>query len=344
MRTFLIVGFITICLSFGLSQVSYAVCVQNGNTPGGGNIINCPAPVQNGPLNIGTVPNTTNLADELNLPAGGGIDTPGVTAVDMEDGDDIVNVNGGSVMGISAIVLGDGNHTVTMNGGTLIGTTGQAIDANQNSTNIISINGGLLDGENQAIQTGAGGDDITVNGGTLTADDIQVIDTSGGNDRVTINAGSLENSGFGDNNEIIDTSSGNDVVALNGGTYMLSSGFDSVDLGSNNDLLTFGANVNLDGFVDCGTGFDTLVFAMEVPEDLVLLISSEIIGSNPAGDSIVINDITYEWEDCELLLAQLVAGPNPVRPIPTLSQWGLIALAGIMGIVGVLFVRRKVAD
>jgi len=33
----------------------------------------------------------------------------------------------------------------------------------------------------------------------------------------------------------------------------------------------------------------------------------------------------------------------PVRTIPALSQWGLIALAGVLGILGLLAVRRKKA-
>ena len=36
------------------------------------------------------------------------------------------------------------------------------------------------------------------------------------------------------------------------------------------------------------------------------------------------------------------AGPN-IRPIPTLSEWGLIAAAGLMGIIGLFMVRKRKA-
>lgn len=38
------------------------------------------------------------------------------------------------------------------------------------------------------------------------------------------------------------------------------------------------------------------------------------------------------------LCSGLISDPNP---IPTLSEWGLIAMAGILGIVGFIIVRRK---
>jgi len=34
-------------------------------------------------------------------------------------------------------------------------------------------------------------------------------------------------------------------------------------------------------------------------------------------------------------------GPPPI--VPTLSQWGLIAMAGILGIVGFMVIRRRTA-
>lgn len=79
---------------------------------------------------------------------------------------------------------------------------------------------------------------------------------------------------------------------------------------------------------------------MGVPEEAVGFFSSRINGANPAGDSIVINDITYEWVDCELLVPDL-NGVLVVRPIPTLSEWGFIAMAGVLGIVGLLAMRSK---
>lgn len=36
-----------------------------------------------------------------------------------------------------------------------------------------------------------------------------------------------------------------------------------------------------------------------------------------------------------------VAQSASVNPVPTLSEWGLIAMAGVLGIVGYLVVRRR---
>ena len=127
---------------------------------------------------------------------------------------------------------------------------------------------------------------------------------------------------------------------------------DAINLGTENDVLTIGNDVELLGIVtggqiipgniECGDGFDTIIFAMDVPPELFNRLSNELVLADPAGDTIIINDLTYTWENCELLVNEL----NPVRmtrPIPTLSQWGLIAMAGVLGIVGLIAVRRRVA-
>jgi hypothetical protein len=53
--------------------------------------------------------------------------------------------------------------------------------------------------------------------------------------------------------------------------------------------------------------------------------------------AIVLNDL--EFENCK---ARLIEGCNLLsKPIPTLSQWGLIATAGILGITGLFFTMRR---
>jgi len=44
---------------------------------------------------------------------------------------------------------------------------------------------------------------------------------------------------------------------------------------------------------------------------------------------------------CQLDNVSIAEPLNIVRPIPTLSEWGLIALAGIMGIVGLIVIQRR---
>jgi|GEM_PF-3566440 len=44
-----------------------------------------------------------------------------------------------------------------------------------------------------------------------------------------------------------------------------------------------------------------------------------------------------------LSAADAFAGIRPIQiiPVPTLNQWGLIAMAGILGIVGFMIIRRR---
>ena len=335
MRAILLLSLIALGFSFGVSQTASAVCVQNGNTPGGGNIINCPAPVQNNPLNLVSVPNTTNLADEVNIPVGGGLNVLGVSAIRTEAGDDIVTTSGDVITDTgSAINVGSGSDMVIVDGGNLTGGGFNAIQMT-GGPNTVIVNAGTLstNGINPAILGDVGVTLITINGGTLL-DDIR---TGPSDDVITFNGGSITSSP----QPLIDSGGGNDTVNLNGGIYNPTTPV-AIELGPGNDTLTFGADIDLGGFVDCGDGFDTLVFAMDVPEEAVPLISSQILAAGLPDGSVVINDINYEWENCELLVPDL-NGVLVVRPIPTLSEWGLIAMAGVLGLVGFLTVRRRAA-
>lgn len=46
---------------------------------------------------------------------------------------------------------------------------------------------------------------------------------------------------------------------------------------------------------------------------------------------------------CSEITGQCVSGGSEASAIPTLSEWGLIATAGILGIAGYLVMRRKKA-
>ncbi len=55
------------------------------------------------------------------------------------------------------------------------------------------------------------------------------------------------------------------------------------------------------------------------------------------------NGITNIIGQSETGLDALIFGPDPdfTRPIPTLSEWGVIAMAGILGIAGFMVIRRR---
>ena len=63
----------------------------------------------------------------------------------------------------------------------------------------------------------------------------------------------------------------------------------------------------------------------------------EIGKANVQSDFLPLTD--QEFESCK---ARLVAACGPVgNPIPTLSEWGMIAMAGVLGIIGLIVAARR---
>jgi hypothetical protein len=113
----------------------------------------------------------------------------------------------------------------------------------------------------------------------------------------------------------------------------------AVKMGKGDDTVRIGDRADIHGIIDCGSGFDTIAFVMIVPPDQFLDTRTEIEAANPAGGTITINGFTYIWENCDLLLDNI----QTIQEIPTLSEWGLIAMAGVLGIVGFMVIcRRKI--
>ena len=58
--------------------------------------------------------------------------------------------------------------------------------------------------------------------------------------------------------------------------------------------------------------------------------------SGPTGTSELIVGSPRGWRACTIGIRM-----ENIRNIPTLSEWGMIAMAGVIGIVGVLFAIRR---
>lgn len=306
----------TIITLFLLSSVSYAACPFTvGTAPGGGNTITCNTIAPNPDTNSIVVGNqSTNLGDELTVNANSGIDTAGVSnAVDLGLGDDIVTIDGpGSlVRGLRAITSG-GALNITINGGLLEGTNNNNVVVSSGGPNnlvdIVNMFGGRVIGTSDGFATGNGNDIINILGGSVETR--EPIDSGAGNDQITIRNASL----IGTNN--------------------------AIEASVGNDIITLGTGARIEGLISCSSGFDTLIFSMDVPEETLALFSSEIAASGLPDGSITINGLFYEWRNCDLLVNQL-NGVRNVRPIPTLSEWGLITMAGVLGIIGLLAIRRR---
>ena len=223
----------------------------------------------------------------------------------------------------------------------------------------VTVEEGDLVSESETISTVQGDDEVKIMKSTVRSTDNTCIDTSDDDDLIEIIDSLVECSttgidGGGDDDTMLVEDS--TIASLNGGNPVRGSGGNdtatirnsllrstdtAVSMSSGDDRVNLGTNARLNGILDCGSGIDTLAFQMEVPEDALGFFGSRIAALVP-GDvqSIEIDGLVYDLEDCEIFLNELVGVPN-VRPIPTLSEWGLIALAGAMGVSGVFFVLRR---
>ena len=73
----------------------------------------------------------------------------------------------------------------------------------------------------------------------------------------------------------------------------------------------------------------THLFSSDAPFDRVVLSAAELFDS-------------ANWVVPSLILP-IIPGCALVRPIPTLSEWGLIAMAGVLGLIGFFAIRRRKA-
>ena len=319
MKNCLIIAILAITISFGFSQISFAVCVE-----GPPDTFTCNTNPPNPDL-MGVQPGGNNDFT-VNVLPGAGIDTRGqpgdLIGINTNNGEDNITVTDGEVRAEdTGIDTGNDNDTVTVDNSTIESITDVGIDTGNNNDTVTVMDSTVISGDDAAINTGSGGDIITVTGSTLIG---------------------LVNDG--ESFHTLNTGNGNDRVTVSETVIIAAPSRASINLGNNNDTLTLGSGVDLNRIIDCGDGFDTITFAMAVPDDLLGFLTNRILQLDPAGDSIRINGLFYEWIDCELLVPDLTGGaPRMVRPIPTLSEWGMIAMAGVLGIVALIAVRRRAA-
>lgn len=304
---------IVLVLFLGLSQQAYAQCIVIGPNPGGGEIVEC-----NEADNDGVI--TTNNSDMVTVQPGSDITS------DLADGtiqtlgdDDNVQINGGSISNTAVlgpghedgVNLGAGDDVLNMIAGTI--TASEDCLEGDFGNDTITVSGGMLHCVDDGICGAEGDDVITVTGGVIIGDE-DGIDAEPGNDIVSVSNATVETRGTIDADTAIETDSGDDTVML-------------------------GTGANILGLIDGGADIDTLIFQMAVPNRQVSLICSQLQTADPAAGSIVINGLFYEWEDFEFIECNISGGF--ASPVPTLSEWGLISMASILGIIGFIVARRR---
>lgn len=312
---------LTVCLTY--SQVTFAVC------GGGPTVFTCdtnpPNPDPDGVQQGGNANITINV-----LP-GAGIDT--------------VNGNGGD-----AIEYGGGSNEITITNAN-ISAQNDGIDAFMNlGLATIHIEGSTMFSVQDVIDLGdVDGNIVNITNSNLTtngAGGFSVLNGSNNHDAANISGSTLT----GNDREILNLRDGEDDVSLTNTTLIqLDASEESINLEEDNDTLTIFNGVVFERqeggreFINCGPGFDTIVFAMDVPEEQLNKIGGEITLAGLPDGSITINGLLYDWEECESLVNEL-NGVQNLRPIPTLSEWGLIAMAGVLGIIGLLAIQRRKAS
>ncbi len=107
------------------------------------------------------------------------------------------------------------------------------------------------------------------------------------------------------------------------------------------DELTIGTEAIIPGGIDCdfgdmAEGFDTLIFAMDVPRNEIAALTEQIENLPTPDGSITINNIFYEYRNCDVIEADLVTA----EPIPALSARGLIIMGVLFGIAGFIMAAR----
>ena len=90
----------------------------------------------------------------------------------------------------------------------------------------------------------------------------------------------------------IDTQGGGDNVTVINSEII--SDFDAVRLAGGSDTLTLGTGADLTGRINCGSGSDTIIFTMAVPESRRAFISAQLATATLPDGSITINGLFYE--------------------------------------------------
>ena len=329
-----------LALSFAYTdQASAQGCVVTGATPDGGEVVNCSGTDTDGIT-------TTNQGDEVTVEEDADISRTGDNVIDTLEGDDVVRVNGGRIEGLGptdvCVKMGEGNNEFHMTAGTLIGQE-EGIDIIGLGRSKITIEGGTIDvtdGNEEAIDGATGPDEVYIMGGLIIGADAAIM-TRQGNDIIIITGGRIVQTDSSD--QTVDGGSDDDLISVSNAVVdgTLAQNNEAINGDSGDDTVKLGTGAVILGKSSGGEDFDTLVFEMEVREEQIDSICSQILSLDPNAGSITINGLFYEWIEFEVIKCEIK--PVVGKPIPTLSQWGLIAMVGLIGIAGVLFaVRRRI--
>lgn len=280
----------------------------------------------------------------------------GVQVHVLEDGN--INTNN-----FSAITVGNGQNHIDINSASVIGNS-RAINVGTEADEII-VDKAHLEGSGSIIFLDAGNDNLTVTDSTIvTTVGGVTIAVGDGNDTAVI-TGTTIMSGPGISRSFTGGPGMEDVTIMH--TTITNTSEDvTVSLGvdddkvfvsfstitnitndfplrgaAGDDELTIGTEAIIPGGIDCdfgdmAEGFDTLIFAMDVPRNEIAALTEQIENLPTPDGSITINNIFYEYRNCDVIEADL----GTAEPIPALSARGLIIMGVLFGIAGFIMAAR----
>ncbi len=342
MRNVLVLTVITLIISLSYSDLSFARCEPNGP-----DMFVCNAFPPN-PDPVGVQQNGNNNGVKVDVMPNGNIDTNNMIAIDLGNGANHVNVKSASVTGQDrAITTGDGPDEIILHSAKVEGE-GSTLFFNDGDDNIeikdsmvTTTVGGVT------ISVGSGSDTAVISSSTVsTGPNISRAFTGGlGREDLTIMDSVITNSST---DVTVSLGADDDKVFVTRSTITNVSNNFPLGGAAGDDELTIGTGAVIPGGIDCDLeidnvprGFDTLIFAMEVPRSQIASFTQQIENAPTPDGSVTINGIFYLYRNCDQIVADLRAPEG--RPIPTLSEWGLIAMAGVLGIIAVVAIRRKKA-
>ncbi len=104
------------------------------------------------------------------------------------------------------------------------------------------------------------------------------------------------------------------------------------------DMLVTPVHAAVDPKSRCGAKLCT---APRRPPSELMTLEAEIASADPDADSVVINGLLYEWEDCSQLTSELVG--VEAAAVPAASGWSLAVLITLLATIGVIFAGRNIA-
>ncbi len=342
MNRLFLISIITILTFCACQHISFAVCVE-----GPPDTFTCDSSPPN-PDPDGIQQSANDNGVQVNVLPNGNIDTNNMIAIDLGNGANHVNIDSASVTGQDrAVTTGDGPDEISLHKANVEGQ-GSTLFFNDGDDNI-EIKDSLVTTTvgGVTISVGSGSDTAVISSSTVsTGPNISRAFTGGlGREDLTIMDSVITNSST---DVTVSLGADDDKVFVTRSTITNANNNFPLGGAAGDDELTIGTGAVIPGGIDCDLdidnvprGFDTLIFAMEVPRSQIAMFTEQIENAPTPDGSVTINGIFYLYRNCDQLVADLRVPEG--RPIPTLSEWGLIVMAGVLGLIALVAIRRKSA-